>query len=327
MQKEARRMMEKLRAKYTKEQIRQYMKRMLLMVIANIGYAVTLHLFLADNNIAGGGLTGFGIIVTNFIDIPIGLFVILCDIPIFIWAAFVKDRGYMITTIIAALVYSGTTDLLAFIPCVTDNLLVASVCGGVLYGIFVAVMARADCSTGGTDLLVKMLVTKFKNITLGTMYLVVDGLVVLTSMIVFKSFEMGLYAAIVIALYSYVSDLIIHGLNRANLFYIITDEPDAIADAIMRDMQRGVTMLPGVGMYAHQSKSILMTVVRPREVYKIKDIVKRSDPRAFAILTNASEVIGEGFSGVDYTKNRTDVAIERENEKKRRALNDDEERK
>lgn len=306
-------LIDKIRSRYTKEEIRAYRKRMLLMVIANIGYAVTLRLFLSGNRIAGGGLTGLGVVVTSFIHLPIGLFVILCDVPIFIWAAFVKDRAYMITTVIAAIVYSALTDLFAFLPTVTDNLLIASVCGGVSYGVFVAVMARADCSTGGTDLLVKLFVTKFKNISLGGMYMLVDGLVVLTSIIMFRSFELGMYAAIVIALYSYVSDLIIRGFNKASIFYIVTDNPEPIAQAIMTDMNRGVTLLHGMGMFAHTDRSVLMTVVRRREVYKIKDIVKRIDPKAFAVLTSANEVMGEGFSEIDYTKNKKDAALEKEN--------------
>lgn len=309
-------LIDKIKARYTSEEIRAYAKRMLLMCVANVGYALTLRFFLAENRIAGGGLTGIGIIVTSFVDFPIGAFVLLCDIPIFIWAAFVKDRTYMITTVVAAVVYSVTTDLFAFLPTLTDNLLVASVCGGVSYGVFVAVMARADCSTGGTDLLVKLLVTKCKSITLGTAYLIVDGLIVVTSMVVFKSFELGLYAAVVIALYSYVSDLIIRGFNRASIFYIITNNPEPVADAIMSEMERGVTKLFGMGMYERTERSVLMTVVRPREVYKIKDIVKRCDPRAFAVLSSANEVMGEGFSEIDYTKNKKDVALEKENERR-----------
>lgn len=303
---------EKITARYTKQEIRSYAKRMLLMCIANLGYAVTLRLFLSGNRIAGGGLTGLGIVVTSFVDFPIGAFVLLCDVPIFIWAAFVKDKTYLVTTIIAAVVYSVMTDVFAFLPTVTNNLLIASICGGVSYGVFVAVMARADCSTGGTDLLTKMLVTKFRNVTLGTMYMLVDGLIVVTSMIMFKSFELGLYAAIVIALYSYVSDAIIRGFNKANIFYIITDDPEPISKAIMTEMERGVTLLRGMGMFAQTDKSVLMTVVRPREVYKIKDIVKRLDPGAFAVLTSANEVIGEGFSKIDYTKNKKDVADEKQ---------------
>jgi uncharacterized membrane-anchored protein YitT (DUF2179 family) len=162
-------------------------------------------------------------------------------------------------------------------------------------------------------LLVKLLVTKLKSVTLGTAYLIVDGLIVVTSMVVFKSFELGMYAAIVIALYSYVSDLIIRGFNRASIFYIITDRPEPVAEAIMGEMDRGVTKLSGMGMYEKTERAVLMTVVRPREVYKIKDIVKRCDPRAFAVLSSANEVMGEGFSGIDYTKNKKDVALEKQN--------------
>lgn len=311
----AMRLIDKIKNRYTQEEIRAYAKRMLLMCVANVGYALTLRFFLSGNRIAGGGLTGLGVIVASFADIPIGVFVLLLDVPIFIWAAFVKDRAYMVTTIVAAVVYSVTTDLFAFLPTLTDNLLVASVCGGVSYGVFVAVMARADCSTGGTDLLVKLLVTKLKSVTLGTAYLIVDGLIVVTSMVVFRSFELGLYAAVVIALYSYVSDLIIRGFNRASIFYIVTDRPETVAGAIMAEMERGVTKLSGTGMYAKTERAVLMTVVRPREVYKIKDILKRCDPRAFAVLSSANEVMGEGFSKIDYTKNKKDVALEKQNER------------
>ncbi len=310
-------LIERIKARYTKEEVRDFARRMLLMLIANIGYAFTLRLFLAGNRIAGGGLSGLGIIVTSFVDIPIGLFVLLCNIPIFIWAAFVKDRGFMLTTVIASVVDSALTDLFAFLPTVTDNPLIAAVLGGVSYGVFVTVMVRAGCSTGGTDLLIKMLVTRFRHISLGTMYLLVDGLIVIASMIAFKSFELGLYAAIVIVLYSYVGDLIIKGLNRATIFYIVTDAPEPVAEAIMKEMERGVTLLRGMGMYEKAERCVLMTVVRPREVYKIKDIVKRFDPGAFAVLSSANEVMGEGFAGIDYTKNKKDVALDRENARKR----------
>lgn len=303
---------EQLKINRSKADVRAFLKRMLLMCIANAGYSATLRLFLAGNNIAGGGLTGLGVIVTNFIDLPIGLFVLLCNVPIFIWAAFVKDLTYLITTLIAALVYSATIDLFAFLPTLTDNLLIAAVCGGVSYGVFIAVMARADCSTGGTDLLIKLLVTKFKGVTLGSMYMIVDGLVVLAAMVLLKSFELGLYAAIVIALYSWVSDQFIRGFNRASIFYIITDNPAPIAKAILQEMNRGVTLLHGTGMFAQAEKGVLMTVVRPREVYRLKDILKRIDPGAFAVLTSASEVMGQGFAKIDYTQSKKDAAREKE---------------
>ncbi len=297
---------ERLKVKLSKADFRDCLKRMLLMLIANVGYSATLHLFLAGNNIAGGGLPGLGVIVTNFIDLPIGVFVLLCNVPIFLWAVFVKDRTYLITTLIATLVYAAMIDLFAFLPTVTDNLLIASICGGVSYGVFIAVMARADCSTGGTDLLIKLLVTKFKGVSLGAMYMIVDGLVVLAAMVLLKSFELGLYAAIVIVVYSWVSDQIIRGFNRASIFYIITDHPAPIAKAILQEMNRGVTQLHGTGMYAMAEKGVLMTVVRPREVYKLKDILKRLDPGAFAVLTSANEVMGQGFAKIDYTQSKQD---------------------
>lgn len=300
--------MMKQKRKLSRDEVRSFAVRMLYMVAANVIYSLTLNLFLRGNDIAGGGLAGVGIIVSSVVEIPIGLFVLLCNIPIFIWAAFIKDRAYMLTTVICAVVYSLVTDLFAFLPTVTDNLLVASVCAGVMYGVGIMLMARADCSTGGTDLLTKILVTRFKALSLGTMYILVDGLIVIASIVVFRSFELGMYSAIVIAIYSYVSDSLIRGFNKASICYVITEkDPEPMADSIMNEMTRGVTLQRGVGMYGHQEKSILMVVVKPREVYRIKAIVKLCDPNAFVVLAAANEVMGKGFSEIDYTKTKKDM--------------------
>lgn len=275
------------------------------MLLANTCYALALNLFLIGNNIAAGGFSGIGIIVNYIVPFPVGLFTLALNLPFFIWGLFVKDRGYMLTTILSAAVLSAATDALSFLPTVTDNRLFAAVCAGLLYGVGAVLMLKAGCSEGGTDLVAKLLVTRFRHLSLGTMFIVVDGLIVLSSMVVFRSFESGLYAAVTILVYSYSTDVIIHGANRASIFYIITDRPpEPLAQAIMQAMNRGVTLQHATGMFAHSQRNVLMAVVKPREVYRIKDIVRGIDPNAFVILTSANEVMGHGFSDMEVDSSR-----------------------
>lgn len=287
----------------------QYGKRILYMLLGNAGYALSLNLFLAGNDIAAGGFAGLGVVINGLLrqlsmpEIPLGAFMLCLTVPLIIWAFFVKDIKFMIFTLLSTLTYTSAVDLLAFLPSVTDNRLIAAICGGLLYAISSVLTIKADCSAGGTDLLAKLLMTKFRNMSLGRMFLCIDGCIVIASMIVFGEVEIGIYAVIAIAVCSYGTDAIIHGLNRACIFYIITDhEPKVISDAIMDKLHRGVTCLTGLGMYAHSQRNILLVAVKTGEVYKLKQLMQELDPAAFMFLVPASEVLGKGFSTIDLNR-------------------------
>ncbi len=286
-----------------KAQLKAFALRILCMLGGNICYAVAVDFFLAGNNIAAGGLSGVAIIINSFVTVPIGLFSFIVSIPLFIWMFFAKDFKFMAMTMLSAVTYSTAVDLIAKLPQLTDDMMIASICGGIAYGVGAALLMRADCSDGGTDLLAKLLLTRFKNMSLGKMFMVVDGCIVVAAMIVFKSFESGFYAILTLGICSYVTDLLIRGVNRAEVFYIITgSDPEPLARAIMEGLDRGVTCQKATGMYRHTERNILMVVVKTRQVYKLKDIVKRTDPTAFMFLSSASEVLGEGFGGIDANK-------------------------
>lgn len=277
-------------------------KQILYLFASDLGFALALNFFYVDNNIAAGGLAGVGTVLNYFLSFPVGLTIFVLNLPIVIWGLTIKGKRYVLISLIATGIYSLFVDLLAFLPCLTDDKIVAVVCGGIIYGASASLSVKAQISTGGTDLLAKLLITKFKTASIGKLYLCIDGSIVALAMVVYGNIESGIYAILAIAVCSLVTDKINSGFNRADVFYIFANKNiQQIANAILYDMGRGATCLNGTGMYANAPRNILMVVVKPGEVPRLKAIVHEQDPSAFIVLTSASEIIGEGFEDLDLT--------------------------
>jgi uncharacterized membrane-anchored protein YitT (DUF2179 family) len=284
-----------------KSGVKLWARRIFFIAMGNACNALALNLFLTENEIAAGGFFGIAIVLNHFFYVPVGTFVLVLTVPLLIWAWFVKGWKYVLFTLLTTASYSLFVDGSAlFLHRVTENLLLAAVCGGALIGLGAVMYLQGETSSGGTDLLARLLVTWRRELSLGTMFMIVDGAVILASVIVTRNIELGLYAAISLGVCSYVNDLMIHGMNKAEVFFIIpSHDPEPIARAIMNGLDRGVTSLEGRGMYAGESKQVLMTVVKPRQSHRLKALVKEIDPAAFVFRAQANEVVGEGFLDVD----------------------------
>ena len=272
------------------------------LMAANLCYALALDLFYVHNDIAAGGLAGIGTVLNSLFDLPIGVVVFILNIPICLCGLTVKGKKYILTSLVAVVIYSTIVDMLAFLPSVTDDKLVAVICGGILYGVAASFSVKAQISAGGTDLLAKLIITKLRHVSLGTLLMCIDGSIVVLAMIVYGEIEAGIYAILAIAITSVVTDKINSGFNKADMFYIFANKNlDKISHAILYDMGRGATCLTGTGMYAGVERKILMVVVKPNEMPRLKAIVHKYDPSAFIILTSAFEIIGEGFEDLNLT--------------------------
>lgn len=272
------------------------------LLTANIGYALALNLFYVGNNIAAGGLAGIGTVLNYFLSVPVGLTVFVLNIPIVLWGLTIKGKRYVLISVITVGVYSAIVDALSFLPCLTDDKIVAVVCGGILYGTAASFSVKARISTGGTDLLAKLLITKFKSVSVGQMLMMIDGSIVVLAIFVYKNIEAGIYAILAIAVAAVVTDKLNSGFNKASVFYIFANKNlDKISRAILEDMGRGATLLEGEGLYSHAEKQILFVVVKPTEVPRLKAIVHKYDRTAFIILSSATEIIGEGFETLNLT--------------------------
>lgn len=273
------------------------------LLLADVLYALALNLFYVGNKIAAGGLAGIATVINSFIPIPIGLAVFVMSIPIVIAAWKVKGAAYTLMAVATTAVYSIIVDVLSFLPTITDDKLVAVVCGGILYGFGASLAIKAHLSSGGTDLLAKVLITKFRTLSIGTLLMAIDGTIVVVAAIAFKDVGAAIYAILAIATCSVITDLMNRGFNRAQMFYIFADKNlQQISDAILYEMHRGVTSLKGTGKYSNSEKEILLVVVKPNETHILKEIVHRLDPTAFIILVSANEIIGEGFEDTNLTE-------------------------
>lgn len=272
------------------------------LLAANIGYALALNLFYVGNNIAAGGLAGIGTVVNCFFNFPVGLTVFILNLPIVLWGMTIKGKRYVFTTVFVVAVYSTIVDAFAFLPCLSEDKIVAVVCGGILYGVSSYFSIRAGISTGGTDLLAKLLITKFKTITVGQMMMMIDGSIVVLAICVYRNIGAGIYAILAIAVAAIVTDKLNSGFNKACVFYIFANKNlDKISNAILADMERGATLLDGEGLYSHEDKKILFVVIKPSEVPRLKAVVHRYDRTAFVIQSSATEIIGLGFESTNLT--------------------------
>lgn len=280
----------------TKEQI-------LYLLLADVLYALALNLFYVGNKIAAGGFAGVATVINSFIPIPIGTAVFIMSIPVVIAAWKVKGAAYTLMAMATTAVYSLIVDVLSFLPTITDDKLVAVVCGGILYGLGASLAIKAHMSSGGTDLLGKVLITKFRTLSIGTLQMMIDGTIVIVAAVAFKDIGAAIYAILAIGVCSVVTDLMNRGFNRAQMFLIFCDKnQQEIADAILYNMGRGVTEFKGIGKYSNNEKDILMAVVKPSETHVLKTIVKQLDPTAFMVLVSANEIIGEGFEDTNLTE-------------------------
>lgn len=292
------------------QKTKQYCKRFIYFLLANLCYALAINLFLVPHNIAAGGFVGVATVINYVVPIPIGLTIFLMNIPFFIIALKVKGVMYTVLTILSSSVYSMFIDLTAFLPVATENPLVAAIFGGVIYGFGAVLFMMANASSGGTDLVARLLVTKFKSMSIGKMFLVVDGSVAILSILVQKNLEAGLFAITTIFICSKVNDAIINGFDFASLFFIITEkDPSIIANTIMPRLTRGVTSLQGRGMFTGQDRNVLMVAVKKSETYKVKEIISQVDENAFVVVAQANEVLGGGFKEVVAKEDKKKVSV------------------
>jgi len=276
------------------------------LVMSNLLSALAVDMFLSGNGIAGGGFAGIAIIINYVVHVPVGLFVFVMTIPLFVWAYFVKGWRYVLDTLVSTGMYAVMTDLLVFLPCATADKFLASVCGGILYALSEVCMLKANCASGGTDLLDRLILTKKKNASLGMMFIVIDGSIVLASAIVSRQIEVGIYGFICVFICSIVTDRLIRGFDTAIVYQIVTEAPaEEMAKAILTEMERGVTRVNATGMFTSSDKSILLIAVRPREAYRLKQLVRRYDPNAFVMVIEASEIMGSGFESSDHALHGT----------------------
>ncbi|MGM9929081.1 MAG: YitT family protein [Bacillus sp. (in: firmicutes)] len=258
--------------------------------------AITFNVFLLPNNIASGGVSGISTIMHAQFGLEPAFVQWSLNIPLFIAGVIILGKHFGIKTLVGTLFFPFVVFLTNdWSPWTTDPLL-GALCGGIGVGAGLGVVFRGKASTGGTDLAAQIL-HKFTQISLGKCVAAIDGLIVITACFVFD-IERGLYALISLYVTSKTIDLVNVGINSSKMTMIITNKDEEVRSAIFEHVDRGVTELKGRGGYTEDERPVIMCVVEQNEFTKLKQVVKSTDPKAFIIVMDASEVLGEGFSGV-----------------------------
>ena len=282
-----------------KKSITNELLKWLGIIVACVIYSLGIALFLDPNALAPGGASGAAIILTRVVNIPTGILILLINLPLFIAGLFVLGKLFLFKTIFAVIVSSFFIDLWpkvisSHVP-VTKEPLLAAIAGAVLSAIGIGLILRLGGSTGGTDIVAKLLRRRFPMLKTGTFFVIVDSLIVIASVFVFGQLEKALYAGICLFLTSYIIDKVLYGTDEAKLLIIISTCPEKIADLLLKEIDSGVTFLDGAGAYTGNQKKIIICAVRKPLFHKAKQLVCKHDPSSFSIVSSASEIFGEGY--------------------------------
>ena len=269
----------------------------LLLVAGSMVQAFAMRLFLVPSQLLSGGVSGIAQIINSFTGWPIGVMVILGNLPLFfIGWRYLGGARFAVRTGVAIAAFSISTDLLVYVlpqGGLTDDLMLASIFGGLVFGIGMGFVYRAKGTSGGSDILGQILYHR-KGVPMTQAYFAVDALVLLAGGLAW-SWELVMYSMIVMYVSSLAAELVVEGPGILRTVMIISGMPDQIAKEIMVVLDRGVTILPGTGAYTGQQRPVLYCVVTRSEINKVKAIIHEIDPEAFLIIGDAHEALGEGF--------------------------------
>lgn len=260
--------------------------------------ALGLTMFLVPNMVAAGGVSGLATVIHYVYELPVGWVMLAFNIPLFILGVFFMGKGFGSKSLVGAALMSVFTELTRNFPVPTHDLLLSSVYGGVVLGLGLGIVFRARGSTGGSDLTAMLLNYFVPSVSIGQGILLVDFFVIILEGIVFD-WELAMYSWIALFISSKVIDLVQEGFNYAKAVIIISDHGENICQKILEEMVRGVTLLNAKGAYTLQDKNVLLCVITRMELTRLKNIVHDVDPRAFVIVHDVHEVLGEGFSYAD----------------------------
>ena len=283
-----------------KKKIFKVVVDMLLMAAGSFLYALSITALIDANMLSAGGVTGVSTLIHRFTNIPTGLLVFVINIPIIILGFVKLGKNFIVKTAIATAMVSLSLEITErYIPAYeTDNIL-AAIFGGIIMGLGLSFVFMRGGTTGGVDIIAKVINRRFRHLTVGRVLLTMDGLVIIITAIVFRNIETALYSVIAMFVSSKDMDTVLYGSDKGKIIYIVTDNPEEISKAIIERVARGVTMLKAKGAYTGKEKEMLMCTVRLNEVSAVYSVVNEFDKNAFVVVGEAGDILGEGFKRIN----------------------------
>ena len=277
-----------------------YLTKYALIVLGCVIYAVGFQFFCYPNAITTGGVVGMAMIINQLTKLPVGVLTIVMNVPLFL----VAWRHFGLDFLIGSLVGMGLSSLMVdfcatFGIVATDDPMLAALIGGVIKGIGMGMVYYVGATTGGIDIVIKLLKKKYSYINFGTLMLMMDAVIITAYALILGRYESAMYSLVAMYATTKMIDLALYGIDNACLCYIISDQSEAVTQEIVNGtLHRGVTILEGRGAYSGNHRDVLMCVVKRPQIGELKRAIKSIDERAFFIVTNAKNVFGNGFENI-----------------------------
>ena len=270
-------------------------------VLGSAVFALGFSLFLQNNGISPGGISGLALVIVELLGVgSVGTLAILINLPLFLLAGVKIGRRFFVGSLLGMLLSNLLIDAFAKIPFIPPEPLVGALYGGVLCGLGLGAVFVCGTSTGGSDILVRLLKLRWRNVPIGQISMGFDVLVVVLTGIVSQDVTKALYTGIAVFVSSQVIDAVVYRFDYSKVALIITAEHEKIAEQIGRKLDRGATFLHGEGSYSRNETKVVLTAVKKQQVAELKELVMDIDPKAFIIVQEAHQVLGDGFA--HYTK-------------------------
>ena len=270
-------------------------------ILGSAVFALGFDLFLGPNDLNAGGVSGIAMILVHLLGFgSVGTVTLLINLPLFIIGGLKIGKKFFVGSLVGMVSSSVLLDAFARIPSVSAEPLVAALYGGVLCGLGLGVVFATGASTGGSDIVVRLLKMKYRNVPIGTINMVFDLTVATLTGIVYWDITKALYSGIAIYFTGKIIDAVVYRFDYSKVVLIISDQYEQISGFIMKKLDRGATYLEGIGSYSGTPKKVIMTVVKPAQIADLKEAVMVLDPKAFLVVQDAHQVLGEGFA--HYTK-------------------------
>ena len=260
-------------------------------------FALGFDLFLGPNDLNAGGVSGIAMILVHLIGFgSVGTVTLLINLPLFIIGGLKIGKKFFVGSLVGMVSSSVLLDVFASIPGVAVEPLVAGIYGGVLCGLGLGMVFATGASTGGSDIVVRLLKMKYRNVPIGTINMVFDLTVATLTGIVYWDITKALYSGIAIFITGKIIDAVVYRFDYSKVVLIISDHYEKITKFVMDELDRGATYLEGLGAYSGAPRKVIMTVVKPAQIADLKEAVMAIDPKAFLVVQDAHQVLGEGFA-------------------------------
>ena len=271
-------------------------------VLGSLIFSVGFAFFLQPNDMSPGGISGLSLVIVEMLGFgSVGTLSILINLPLFILGGLKIGKRFFFGSLLGMLLSSLMIDAFALLKVAPVEPLLGVLYGGVLCGLGLGVVFMSGTSTGGSDILVRLLKLRWRNVPIGQISMTFDALVVVLTGLVFHDVTKALYTGVTVYICGKVIDGVVYRFDYSKVALIISSEYEAIAEAIGRRLDRGATFLHGEGSYSHVQTKVVLAAVKKQQIAELKELVAEIDPNAFIILQEAHQVLGDGFSR--YSKN------------------------